>query len=88
MKFKMIHENYNVADLGKSIAFYEKALDLHEVRRMNALSDLQKNIRPSSPPAPPPPSYGWCESFQADCIFKMCAQFTTQTVPLLAFFPS
>ena len=24
MKFKMIHENYNVADLDKSIAFYEK----------------------------------------------------------------
>lgn len=33
MKFKMIHENYNVADLDKSIAFYEKALGLHEVRR-------------------------------------------------------
>ena len=28
MKFKMIHENYNVADLDKSIAFYEKALGL------------------------------------------------------------
>ena len=35
MKFKMAHENYNVADLGKSIAFYEKALGLHEVRRIN-----------------------------------------------------
>ena len=35
MKFKMVHENYNVSDLGKSIAFYEKALDLHEVRRIN-----------------------------------------------------
>ena len=35
MKFKMIHENYNVADLNKSIAFYEKALGLHEVRRKN-----------------------------------------------------
>ena len=33
MKFKMVHENYNVADLNKSIAFYEKALGLHEVRR-------------------------------------------------------
>ena len=33
MKFKMVHENYNVADLDKSIAFYEKALGLHEVRR-------------------------------------------------------
>ena len=35
MKFKMVHENYNVADLEKSIAFYEKALGLHEVRRKN-----------------------------------------------------
>ena len=35
MKFKMIHENYNVADLAQSMAFYEKALGLHEVRRIN-----------------------------------------------------
>ena len=35
MKFKMVHENYNVTDLDKSIAFYEKALGLHEVRRKN-----------------------------------------------------
>ncbi len=35
MKFKMVHENYNVADLDRSIAFYEKALGLHEVRRKN-----------------------------------------------------
>ena len=35
MKFKMVHENYNVADLDKSIAFYENALGLHEVRRKN-----------------------------------------------------
>ena len=35
MKFKMVHENYNVADLDKSIAFYEKALGLHEARRIN-----------------------------------------------------
>ena len=33
MKFKMIHENYNVANLEKSMAFYEKALGLHEVSR-------------------------------------------------------
>ena len=33
MKFKMVHENYNVADLEKSMAFYEKALGLREVRR-------------------------------------------------------
>ena len=34
MKFKMIHENYNVSDLEKSMAFYEKALGLYEVRRI------------------------------------------------------
>lgn len=33
MKFQMIHENYNVADLAVSEAFYEKALGLKEVRR-------------------------------------------------------
>ena len=36
MKFKMVHENYNVTDLDKSVAFYEKALGLKEVRRKNA----------------------------------------------------
>ncbi|MBO5868383.1 MAG: VOC family protein [Oscillospiraceae bacterium] len=35
MKFKMVHENYNVSDLAKSMAFYEKALGLREVRRIN-----------------------------------------------------
>jgi len=30
MKFKMIHENYNVSDLDRSIKFYNEALDLHE----------------------------------------------------------
>ena len=35
MKFKMVHENYNVADLDKSMAFYEKALGLQEVRRIH-----------------------------------------------------
>ena len=33
MKFQMVHENYNVADLDKSIAFYKEALDLSEKRR-------------------------------------------------------
>ena len=33
MKFKMIHENYNVADLEQSMRFYEKALGLKEARR-------------------------------------------------------
>ena len=28
MKFKMIHENYNVSDLYRSIKFYNEALDL------------------------------------------------------------
>lgn len=33
MKFKMVHENYNVVDLEKSLAFYEKALGLKEKSR-------------------------------------------------------
>ena len=33
MKFKMIHENYNVQDLGRSLEFYNKALGLTEKRR-------------------------------------------------------
>lgn len=36
MKFKMIHENYNVTDLERSLAFYEKALGLKEKRRKEA----------------------------------------------------
>ena len=36
MRFKMIHENYNVADLDVSLAFYEKALGLKECRRKTA----------------------------------------------------
>ena len=36
MKFKMYHENYNVFDLDKSLAFYEKALGLKEIRRIEA----------------------------------------------------
>ncbi len=36
MRFKMIHENYNVADLDRSLAFYDKALGLHEQRRITA----------------------------------------------------
>ena len=34
MKFKMVHENYNVSDLKQSLEFYEKALGLAEVRRI------------------------------------------------------
>lgn len=36
MNFKMVHENYNVADLGRAMAFYEEALGLTEVRRKEA----------------------------------------------------
>ena len=36
MTFTMVHENYNVSDLDTSIAFYGKALGLHEVRRKTA----------------------------------------------------
>ena len=36
MKFKMVHENYNVADLNKSLAFYREALGLEEIRRKEA----------------------------------------------------
>ncbi len=36
MKFKMIHNNINVLDLDKSVAFYEEALGLTEARRITA----------------------------------------------------
>lgn len=36
MKFKMIHENYNVADLDRSLLFYDQALGLKEKRRNTA----------------------------------------------------
>lgn len=36
MNFKMVHENYNVFDLEKSLAFYKEALGLEEVRRIAA----------------------------------------------------
>ena len=36
MQFKMIHENYNVFDLQKSLSFYKEALGLTEVRRKEA----------------------------------------------------
>ena len=36
MRFRMVHENYNVADLEKSMEFYEKALGLKEARRKTA----------------------------------------------------
>jgi len=30
LKFKMVHENFNVADLDRSLRFYEEAHRLHE----------------------------------------------------------
>ena len=33
MQFTFVHNNFNVADLDASLAFYEKALGLREVRR-------------------------------------------------------
>lgn len=36
MTFKMVHENYNVYDLQKSLDFYKEALGLTEVRRKEA----------------------------------------------------
>ncbi|MFQ9934634.1 MAG: VOC family protein [Lachnospiraceae bacterium] len=36
MKFKMVHENYNVYDLEKSLEFYKKALGLTEKKRKTA----------------------------------------------------
>ena len=36
MKFKMVHENYNVQDLKRSLDFYEAALGLKEKRRKTA----------------------------------------------------
>ena len=36
MKFKMYHENYNVLDLDRSLEFYDKALGLKEIRRIES----------------------------------------------------
>jgi lactoylglutathione lyase len=36
MNYKMVHENYNVFDLEKSLEFYKKALGLTEKRRITA----------------------------------------------------
>ncbi len=36
MNFKMVHENYNVANLDKSLEFYKNALGLREKRRKTA----------------------------------------------------
>lgn len=31
--FRMVHQNFNVLDLDRSLAFYKEALGLHEARR-------------------------------------------------------
>ena len=36
MTFTFSHNNFNVRDLDKSLAFYKDALNLHEVRRITA----------------------------------------------------
>ena len=36
MKFKMVHNNFNVFDLEKSLKFYAEAFDMKEVRRINS----------------------------------------------------
>ena len=36
MKFRMDHENLNVFDMERSVAFYEKALGLHVIRERKA----------------------------------------------------
>lgn len=36
MKFRMIHNNFNVLDLDKSLNFYAEALDMKETRRISA----------------------------------------------------
>lgn len=36
MTFTFAHNNFNVRDLDKSLAFYKEALNLTEVRRINA----------------------------------------------------
>ena len=36
MKFAMVHNNFNVLDLDRSLAFYAEAFDMKEVRRIAA----------------------------------------------------
>mgnify|MGYP002868897014 CR=1 FL=1 len=36
MKFKMIHENFNITDMERSLTFYEEALGLRALRRKEA----------------------------------------------------
>ena len=36
MQFRFAHNNFNVRDLERSLKFYDEALGLKEVRRINA----------------------------------------------------
>ncbi len=45
MTFKMVHENYNVSNLEKSLAFYEEALGLKECRRKEGNGFILSYIR-------------------------------------------
>ena len=36
MKFRMVHNNFNVLDLEKSLKFYSEAFDMREARRITA----------------------------------------------------
>ena len=44
MKFAMVHENYNVYDLDRSIVFYGEALGLKEKRRKIAADGAYKIV--------------------------------------------
>ena len=39
MKFRFAHNNFNVLDLEKSLAFYDKALGLRETRRIKSADE-------------------------------------------------
>lgn len=69
MNFKMVHENYNVFDLKKSLDFYEKALGLKEVRRKEAVALT---------------IYQWCNSlfYIIYYIFKVWPLFIIQPLRL------
>ena len=88
MKFKMIHENYNVSDLDQSIKFYNEALDLHEVRRKttddfiivylsNDVSDFELELTWLKD-HPQPYNLGECEfhlAFKAAVCFAFCNKY-------------
>ena len=71
MKFKMIHENYNVSDLDRSIKFYNEALDTDDfiiVYLSNDVSDFELELTWLKD-HPQPYNLGECEfhlAFQAE----------------------